>query len=162
MRSRVRLLELPFALVLSHERTKPCLNIDPNKLEDSRNETHIVRIRDEEPLPDDAVLVRGGVLERGEVDDGMGLAQREWQIYGISAFCILGLSIRETYEAKKQLNIRFDAVRTVKVGQIRALGFRVIPTAGLYHYTIDIMKPLDDSAYSQLDQVFSPPIWMRS
>ena len=118
-------------------------------------------MRIEPPLPDHAILVRGGFLKFDEIKRDCSKALEKINFYGFSVLSIQGKSALEIYDSKKQLHVPFDFIRVVEVGQIRALGLQVLPTLAENHYTIVHVEPLDYSVFSKLDAVFSAPMNMK-
>lgn len=114
-----------------------------------------------EPLPDDAVVVRGGLCEPHIVQKQAG--REPDGTFGLSVRSAPGMTPEElAREAPAVLNGR---IRVTSVRRIRALGpqFDVIPTTGQgypeHHGTIVIpSRPVSDEHARAVSEAFDPPI----
>ena len=84
----------------------------------------------------------------------------DYSLYGFSVYCDPGMSLRESYDSRFQLQ-GYRKLRTATVGAIKALGLRILPTNDKGHFTIVLPEPLSISNYSELHAAFSNPIDIR-
>jgi hypothetical protein len=112
------------------------------------------------PLPDDAIVVRGGVgapktiaVNAQTTFDTDGF----WGVSGFSAADLTAVQIAQL--ASDQGRLPHGHVRTSTVGRIRSAGFEVEKTADDYPH-VDIFLPPDpsDEVCVQLADVFDAPI----
>ena len=106
------------------------------------------------------MLIRAGLMLFEDLNKAIIRTYNDYSVFGFSVFCDQGLSLRETYEARFQLNGQHK-LRTATAGDIRALGFEVSPTFDEGHFTIVLREVLTPSNYSALNGAFSQAIDIR-
>lgn len=113
-------------------------------------------LRDEEPLDDVVVVVRGGEMRSDYVRRTATDAHDELGIYTVSVFVALDdppqvLCAREPHLA------RYGKVRYTTLGRLRAAGFPLVPTLARPHYDV-VLPDVTDATLVRLDGCFDPPV----
>lgn len=100
-----------------------------------------------EPIPAEAVVVRGGRNRPADIVRGTGTHPSG--VTGVSVECAVGVSVAELAIA-----IPHGQIGVTTVGAIRQLGGDVVRTTGrsLYHATITGLTP------EQISRLLNPPI----
>ncbi|GIT80159.1 hypothetical protein LLS1_18280 [Leifsonia sp. LS1] len=115
-------------------------------------------IREEPPLPDDAIVVRGGIMLRASVEAAAVTNYRDYGFYGVSTFAIPGLTASEIWEKSPKIAPpNYRRIRVTTAGAVRAAGFELSPTWESDHFDIVLDNPPDETTWSKLDELFSPP-----
>jgi hypothetical protein len=94
-------------------------------------------LRDEPPLPDDAIVVRGGEMKQESLEVAAGTNFDEFGEYGLTVYSEEGLTAREMHT--KYLS-RYRKARESTVGKIRQLQCELKPTHEPGHYDIVFPK----------------------
>lgn len=106
-----------------------------------------------EPIPDEAVLVRGGGFR------DLGAVQRQaeaarlhpsLQVYGISTQAFVGAPA----EAVARTTLPNPRVSWARVAVLRAAGYEVLATGREPHATLVLTDPLDDDSLRTLRDIF--------
>jgi hypothetical protein len=113
-------------------------------------------LRDEDPLDDVVVVVRGGEMASDFVRRSAQNAYDEVGIYAVSVFCALDDS-PEALCGTEPFLARYRKVRMSTVGRLRGLGFPLIPTLGRPHYDI-VLPDLGAQTLGRLDAAFDDAI----
>lgn len=109
-------------------------------------------IRQEPPLADDDIVVRGGILAFDSLKNAAEVCQARFGIHGISVCASPGESL-EVLRTSGPV-VKYTQHRVTTAGHLRALGFRLIPTGRSPHYTLDLGRPLDEDLWEELLEVF--------
>jgi len=116
-----------------------------------------LEIRDEPPLPDEAVVVRAGVMARASVQAAAEVNYVDFGFYGVSVFSIVGKGASEIWTSTEKLAPpRYKKVRTSTAKAIREAGFQLLPTWEETHFDIVLDDPPDESTWDALDRIFGP------
>lgn len=113
-------------------------------------------LRDEEPLDDVVVVVRGGEMASDFVRRSAQNAYDEVGIYALSVFCALD-DPPEVLCGAEPFLARYRKVRMSRVGRLRSEGFPLIPTLGRPHYDI-VLPDLSPQTLARLDAAFDDAI----
>lgn len=85
---------------------------------------------------DDVVVVRGGTLEPGLLRSDAERYHSVYGDYGISVFAARDVAVDEL--AQQLPLVRFEVLTLVRVGALRAYGFRLEPTGrNPRHFTVE-------------------------
>lgn len=103
-------------------------------------------------LPDDAVVVRGGLMLRADLVLG---AQAHFDSEGLHALSVYSAPGRTAAEIAVGVPLRHSKIRTSTVGRVRAAGYDVVSSPGPPGHA-DLVLPTDDD-WSALDSAFDPP-----
>lgn len=112
------------------------------------------------PLPDDAIVVRGGVRAPETIAVNAQTTFDTDGFWGVSGFSAADQTVEQIAQlAYDQGRLPHPKVRTSTVGLVRAAGFEVEQTADDYPH-VDIFLPADptDAVCSQLADAFDEPI----
>lgn len=82
-------------------------------------------------------------------------AELDERLYGLSVECFVVPTIIDALHASRRPNRQ---VRHSTARRIRFAGLDVVPTRSEPHATLVVPKPLDEKAWSLLQQVFEGPI----
>jgi hypothetical protein len=115
---------------------------------------------DPEPLPDDAFVVRGGVMDPRDMrtnaeDHHLEMEQEGRDEWAISVFSVPGMSADEIALGSPILNKK---IRVTTVGAIRELGYDVTPSPQEHPLHADLRfmgEPTDDD-FEALRRIFEP------
>jgi len=84
---------------------------------------------------DDVVVVRGGALDADVLRDDAERYRSIYSEYGISVFAARDITLDEL--AQQPPLVRFEVLTLVRVGVLRAAGFRLEPTGrNRWHFTV--------------------------
>ena len=106
-------------------------------------------------LPDDAVVVRGGLMLRADLVLG---AQAHFDSEGIHALSVYSAPGRTAAEIAVGVPLRHSKIRTSTVGRVRAAGYEVVSSPGPSgHADLLLPTPPTENDWSALDSAFDPP-----
>lgn len=114
-------------------------------------------------LPDDATVVRGGLMDRERTIKSAEAAFREIGVYGLSVWSVAGLTASEivrharTHDTETQRYLPHAQIRASTVGQLRRHGFDLEPDSPSGHYLLTIRTPPVDDDWDALEQEFGEP-----
>jgi hypothetical protein len=107
-------------------------------------------------LPDDAYVVRGGLLTPEDVKRS---ADENGGFWGISVQSAPGYSVRDLC---REGQIPHGKIRVTTVGRVRALGtgFDVVPSPGIGHHGTLLIpsRPISDDHAQHVSSVFDSPV----
>lgn len=112
-------------------------------------------LRDEPPLPDDAIVVRGGEMKPESLEVAAGTNFDEFGEYGLTVYSEEGLTAREIHA--KHLS-RYRKARVSTVGKIRHLHYELKPTHEPGHYDIIFPKQPGPEDFEGLGEIFDTRI----
>lgn len=117
-------------------------------------------------LPEDAVVVRGGLMDRQQTIEKAASARPIWGTNGLSVWSVADLSADEivqlarTYEDlaadPPKRYLPYGQMRVSTVGQLRARGFGLLPDSPFGHYLLAIPTPTAESDWDALQEEFGP------
>ncbi len=121
-------------------------------------------------LPDSAIVVRGGHMERGNLIDTAEACRRRYGFPGLSVYSWPDASVREIAFRVKAIRdrtghplLQHGDLRKSTAGRIRNAGspdrhpFSLQKTGGEGHYTLRLPSPTTDEDWDLLDQTFDAP-----
>jgi hypothetical protein len=108
-------------------------------------------LRDEPPLPDDAIVVRGGEMKHENLDVAAGTNFDEFGEYGLTVYSEEGLTAREIHA--KYLS-RYRKARVSTAGKIRQLQCELKPTHEPGHYDIVFPNQPSTDDFDRLGDIF--------
>lgn len=115
-------------------------------------------MRDEEPLPNEAVVVRGGVMSRTSIEAAAHANKEEHGVYAVSVFSRAGSTAAQIWlETPEIAPPRYKKVRVSTVSRILAEGFQLAPTWESPHFDIVLPDPPDEATWLALDRAFDAP-----
>lgn len=124
-------------------------------------------LRRDEVLPDDAIVVRGGVFGGG-LESLQEAALDEYErlraegdpepVHGLSVCCLPGMTAEEIAETVGSANLPHPRMRTSTVGALQSCGYEVVPSEWRGHATLIFPKPLTEQDWHNLQESFGPPI----
>lgn len=108
-------------------------------------------------LPDDAILIRGGLMESDVLDanarDHQVEHPGEWAIS-----CAAG-PVEDLAEILEGVSwMRNRQVRLTTVGKVRALGHEVVPSPPSFHVDVILSDQPSEGLWEDLRGVFGPPM----
>jgi hypothetical protein len=112
------------------------------------------------PLPDDAIVVRGGVGAPETIAVNAYTTFDTDGFWGVSGFSAAGLTVGEIAQlAYEQGRLPHPQIRTSTAGQVRDGGFEIEETSDDYPH-VDILVPPepDDEVWARLADLFDDPI----
>jgi hypothetical protein len=109
-------------------------------------------IREEAALAPGDVVLRGGTLAWDSLLSNAETCFARFQVHGVSVCAGPGLSVQAI--SKSVAIRRYPQFRVATVGALADIGFRLIPTFQVPHYTLDLGRPLDEALWEQLLEVF--------
>ena len=107
-------------------------------------------LRDEPPLPDDAIVVRGGEMKTENLEMTAGTNFDEFGEYAISVSSELGLTARQIHETY----IVHRKARVSRAGRLRSSGYELKPTHGPGHYDLVLPNPPSPEDWDKLREAF--------
>lgn len=113
-------------------------------------------LRSESPLPDDALVVRGGMMIARDLAMAAERCESEFGFPGLSVFGASGVGLRQLLLAIPDLR-RYGVVRRTTAGRLRAFGCELIPTGAEPHFTLRL-PDTDFATLARLRDLFGPPI----
>jgi hypothetical protein len=118
-------------------------------------------------LPDEAVVVRGGIMEREPTIKKAASAIPDHGVNGLSVWSVEGLSAAEIVRLARSYDdptaappksyMPYPQMRTSTVVQLRARGFDLRPDSPLGHYMLTIPTPAADGDWDALQEEFGYP-----
>lgn len=116
-----------------------------------------VRLRDEPAPTDDAVVIRGGVLETRPDDHIRERAREAEANVGLLAQSVLVVERADVSHVclHDRRVARYTQVNLTTVGRIRRAGFPIEPTGDAPHYSI-VLPDLDSGTIERFRGCFSP------
>jgi hypothetical protein len=106
-------------------------------------------------LPDDAVVVRGGLMLPADL---VVSAQSHFDaegFYALSVYCVPGMTADEIAVGAK---LSYSKVRVSTVGRIRSMGYNIVGSPGPPgHADLVLPTPPTDHDWTALERVFDPP-----
>jgi len=114
-----------------------------------------VLIRDEGPLPDNAIVIRGGLMLVRDLANAAERCEEHFGFPGLSVFARSGPSVRELLLSARALRL-YPVIRQSSAGDLRALRCELLPTGVAPHFTLR----LADASFRTLSLVrdaFGPP-----
>ena len=102
-----------------------------------------------EPLPDEAVVIRGGMMKLADLRNSVETTYRATDTHGLSAWA--GVTDAEILEAINNIYHRWVCITTAK--RIRSAGYEVVLTGRPRHCTIKFeAQPTDEDLKSLTDE----------
>lgn len=101
--------------------------------------------------PDD-IVVRGGSLPWEAVLATVETCFVRHGVHGLSVCAGPGLDLNSLYESP--LLRRYPHYRVCTAGRLIELGFTLIPTSDVPHYTLDLGRELDEQLWEVLQDAF--------
>ncbi|MBV8987446.1 MAG: hypothetical protein JO372_02690 [Solirubrobacterales bacterium] len=124
-------------------------------------------LRRDEILPDEAVVVRGGILGGG-VEELQEQAEDEFTrllvegdpdpVYGLSVCSLPNMTADEIAVAVGPERLPHARMRTTTVEALRACGYEVVPSAWRGHATIVLRGPATEEDWHNLQESFGEPM----
>jgi hypothetical protein len=118
-------------------------------------------------LQDEAIVVRGGKMERAGTIEKAEDAFNDIGVYGLSVWSATGLSAADIVRLARshddadsippQRYIPHGQMRTSTAGQLRARGFDLVPDSPFGHYLLTIPAPPTDDYWDALLEEFGDP-----
>ena len=106
-------------------------------------------------LPDDSVVVRGGLML---LTDLVLSAQSHFDTKGFYALSVYSTPGRAVDEIAVGVPLRHSKIRVSTVGRVRSAGYDVVSSQGPPgHADLVLPAPPTDHDWSTLDRVFDPP-----
>jgi hypothetical protein len=115
-------------------------------------------------LPNDAIVVRGGLMEREQTIKRAEAAFRDVGVYGLSVWAAIGMSAAEIVRLARGHNdpaanppkryMPYPQMRTSTAGQLRACGFDLVPDSPFGHYLLTIPTPPAEEHWDALQREF--------
>jgi hypothetical protein len=108
-----------------------------------------------ERLPDDAVVVRGGLMIAADLVLGAQSHFDARGIYALSVFSVPGISADEI---ARGVPLPHSMIRESTTGRLRAAGYEVVRSPGPPgHADLMLPNPPTDDDWRALDAAFDPP-----
>lgn len=117
-------------------------------------------LRLDPPLPDDALVLRGGMMLARDLRVAAERCEAALGFPGISVFAAAGASFRELLLAAPALRT-YRVVRRTTAGAVRRVGCELVATGASPHFTLRL-PAVDFPTLARLRDVFGPPIPTRS
>jgi hypothetical protein len=109
-------------------------------------------LRDEPPLPDDAIVVRGGEMKYGDLEVA-AVSNYQWHgVYALTVWSEAGLTAQQIHD--KYL-ARYTKARFSTAGEIRGFGYGLQPTWDSGHYDIVLPNPPSVTDWDNLSSIFA-------
>lgn len=106
-------------------------------------------------LPDDAVVVRGGLMLPADFARGV---QSHFDTEGVYALSVFSTARRTADEIAIAVPLPHPKIRTSTVGRVRAAGYDVVSSPGPPgHADLLLRKPPTDDDWRTLDRIFDVP-----
>lgn len=106
-------------------------------------------------LPDDAVVVRGGLMTAADLERSVQIHFDSEGSYALSVFSVPGA---RTDAIAVGVPLRHSKIRQSTVGRVRAAGYDVVSSAGPPgHADLVLPNPPTDEDWTALDAAFDPP-----
>jgi hypothetical protein len=106
-------------------------------------------------LPDDAVVLRGGLMLPRDLDTGALTHYDEFGEYALSVYALPG---RTADEIAILVPLRHSKIRQSTVGRLREGGYEVVPSPGPPgHADLKLPSPPTEDDWKTLDALFDPP-----
>ena len=108
-----------------------------------------------QPLPDEALVVRGGVMELAVLETN---AQTHYDEFGEYALSVYSLPDRSADEIALLASLPHAKIRVSTVGRLREAGYPVVPSPGPPgHADLELPHPPTEGDWRVLDALFDPP-----
>jgi hypothetical protein len=121
----------------------------------------------EAPLPDEAVVVRGGTMEPGRTAEKAEDQFNDTGVYGLSVWSAAGMSAIEIAWLARSYDdpdadppIKFlphKQMRTSTVARLEDRSFALAPRSPYGHYLLTLPAPPSDDDHAALQEAFRPP-----
>ena len=106
-------------------------------------------------LPDDAIVVRGGLMLAADLAVGAQSHFDAHGFYALSVYCVPG---RTADEIAIGVPLRHSNIRASTVGRLRSAGYEIVASPGPPgHADLVLPTPPTDHDWKALDRVFDPP-----
>ena len=106
-------------------------------------------------LPDDSVVVRGGLMLPADLALGAQSHFDSERFYALSVYSIPGMT---AHEIAAGVPLRHSKIRASTVGRVRSAGYDIVSSPGPPgHADLVLPTPPTDHDWSTLDRVFDPP-----
>lgn len=112
--------------------------------------------RSEPPLPDEALVLRGGMMLARDLALAAERCEAQLGFPGISVFAATGTGFRELLLAAPALRT-YRVVRRSTAGAVRSLGCELVATGIAPHITLRL-PGTDFATLARLRDLFGPPI----
>jgi hypothetical protein len=113
-------------------------------------------VREEARLPDEALVVRGGMMLARDLALAAERCEAELGFPGISVFAAADLGFRALLLAAPQLRT-YRVVRRATAAAVRALGCELVPTGAAPHFTLRL-PAVGFATLARLREAFGSPI----
>lgn len=106
-------------------------------------------------LPDDAVVVRGGLMLAADLAIS---AQSHFDIEGVFALSVFSVAGASAATIATTVPLRHSKIRESTVGRLRSAGFDVVSSPGPPgHADLVLSSPPTDDDWTKLGAAFDPP-----
>jgi hypothetical protein len=107
-------------------------------------------LRDEPPLPDDAIVVRGGEMKHRDLERSAATNYDETGEYALTVWSEIGLTAEQIH----QKYIPHPKARWSTADRVRGAGYELKPTWDPAHYDIVLPNPPSVTDWDNLTNVF--------
>jgi hypothetical protein len=108
-------------------------------------------------LADDAVVIRGGLMLRADVERNVEVTHEEHGYYGMSVWSGPG-DADQIAQVVGSDDLPWSKLRQTTVGRLAAVGFALVPSEPRpLHFDIDLEGPLTDEKFAALEEAFDRP-----
>lgn len=111
----------------------------------------------EDELPDDALLVRGGTMQRTDLEISAEVHKEREGHYALSFWAVPGCSVAETAERVGTGDLPHGKLRSAPVGRLRQLGYEVVFSGDPAHVSVMLPSPPSDIDWTNLESAFDAP-----
>ncbi len=111
----------------------------------------------EDELPNDAVVVRGGLMARNGLERAARNCFGAHGFYGLSLRCIPGMTAAEIARNTPSDKLPHPWIRSSTVGEIRASGYEIRATFEPGHASLMFPGPPTDDDWETVESLFGPP-----
>lgn len=106
-------------------------------------------------LPDDSVVVRGGLMFPADLARGV---QSHFDTEGVYALSVFSAAGRTADEIAIAVPLPHPKIRTSTVGRVRVAGYDVVSSPGPPgHADLLFREPPTDDDWRTMDRIFDPP-----
>lgn len=111
------------------------------------------------PVPDEAIVVRGGLMPRRDLEISAEANYRYRAEHALSCWSFVGKTAGEIAVAVGTDDLPHGKLRASTAGRLRAVGFEAVssePPPG--HVDVKLPGPVTDAIANDLELAFDPPI----